>query len=392
MNNFRVSELIQLLSDQQVATRTCAMNLLCDSYCEDPSILPAVFQSWDKFGAEASLPEFAILSFVPCADNSIEESCDRSEKMVRGRKLTDPVTRCAGKLIEQLLRLPALSLQPHLDRLQKLVASSKIFFRIHLEHHVDRVQLLQLTADELAGKLDAALEKLCSNPSDDDAMRRAMQSLETLRRQFPEYLDMSALLRNAPPTDGPSWHSFAVGLQSLIHFPEPGLEELLGRHLGDSREAVYSLVVEALVRTGTLAAAQVLIGSFANTASRNQQWIARGMQRLRHANIASQIAQLETHDPHVASMLVLAELRQLDPNHLALPERLRAVPIPAAPWAPLFDLYEKVNSSHPKLLAAFQKARADFQKRLQPNEASSCDDEVAQRQRLRQSLLRELRN
>ena len=308
------SELIPLLSADDVELRTIALHWLAEGYALDSGVMDAVFTSWDRFGAGAAYPEFPMLSHFPVAAERIAECCQRALEMTKGKPLTDLETRCAGKLIEQVTKLPAAVLAPHLELLEQTVATPKIYFRVDLPAVRHRIELLDSAADRLAGQLDESIDLLSSNPEETVAVHHGIHALEALRRQHPNYMNLAGVLAATPPDDGPRAISFQLTMQSLMQFAEPGLELSLGRHLHDSRESVFVSAVDALVRAGSDAAALALIDAYLPAEEANRQWIARGLQRLRVKGLAERLAELRTatEDPRLWLMLLVAEIRQTD--------------------------------------------------------------------------------
>ena len=388
MTTFRCSELVELFKDDSVDVRTASLTALCDAYANDTGILPAILAAWDRFGADKAFADFAMLSYVPTEANLVPEACERAAKMVVGRPLTDPITRAAGKLIEQQMQLPAAALQPHMQLLYETVSKSKIFFRVDLAMQAQRIELLNLTADQIAGHLDAAIAACLANDKDDAARTKAILSLEALRRQHPTYIDLAVALAGPPKEGGPAWTSFCVTLQSLIQFSQPGLEEPIGYHLLDHREFVYSLAVEALVRCGTPAAAEQLLTRFDDANSRAQHWIARGLQRVRSEGIAARIAKLEASDPHLKTSLVVAQLKQLDAGNTSLAEQLATQSSLPAGSVPLLKLNERLlPKSNTEVHAALDRLLKNSNSAANPAEkAASAQKREAIRDALRQQL------
>ncbi len=314
MKSYRNDELIQLLSDDDASFRMMSLHFLCEAYAEEPELTRAVFDGWDRWGPATAFTEFPMLSYFPVAAEQVEESCQRAAKMVTHRALKDPVTRCAGKLMEQVVKLPARDLQSHGELLERTTVKSKIFFRVDLPAVRSRIDLLGRPADELAQLLDESVQKLSEDPSQARLVHQALHALEALRREHPETLDLGNVLRDSPPDDGPQAISFQLTIQSLGQLPQSGLEASLARHLHDPRESVHSAAVEALVRSGTPAAGDALAEQFAGAAEGNQRWIARGLQRIRAEGLAPKIAELRTSNTEhtLQLMLLIAELRQLD--------------------------------------------------------------------------------
>ncbi|MCA9133144.1 MAG: hypothetical protein KDA45_08315, partial [Planctomycetales bacterium] len=147
---------------------------------------------------------------------------------------------------------------------------------------------------------------------------QGLHALEALRRGHPDYLHLAGTLAHYAPQTGPGASSFQLTLHSLIHFPQPGLETPLAKHLLDEREAIHCNATEALVRMGTAQAAAALVSQFPVADTASQRWIARGLQRLRAAGLAEAIAELRavTADPTLWLMLLVAEVRQVEENSL----------------------------------------------------------------------------
>ncbi len=314
MKSYRNDDLIRLLADGQADLRMLVLHLLCEGYATDPTIFSAVLQGWDELGAESAFPEFPMLSYFPLPETAVAACCGRASSMVSGGKLTNPVTRCAGKLVEQMMTLPPGALEPHLSLIEATVRKSKIFFRVDLEGLRERIQFLDKSADELAGTLNEAIATLCSQPDARPAIQRGLRALEALRIRHPDYLDLAHVLRASPPSAGSNAASFQLVLQSLIQFEQAGLASHLGKHLGDGRESIYPNVVEALVRLGNPEAADAFVNNFPNCPDANQRWIARGLQRIRIEGLADQVAELRSSvaDPALWLMLLIAEVRQFD--------------------------------------------------------------------------------
>lgn len=390
MATFRCTELVDLFVDDSVDLRTAALTALCDGYASDPGILPAILIAWDRFGADKAFADFAMLSYVPTEAGLVAEACERAARMVLGRPLTDPITRAAGKLIEQQMQLPAAALQPHMQLLYETVSKSKIFFRVDLGMQAQRIELLNLSADQIAGHLDSAIAATLANDKDDQARSKAILSLEALRRQHPTYIDLAVALAGPPKEGGPAWTSFCVTLQSLIQFSQPGLEEPIGNHLLDHREFVYSLAVEALVRCGTPAAAEQLLTRFEAANSRAQHWIARGLQRVRCEGIAARIAKLDVADPHLKTSLVIAQLKQLDAANESLPQQLATQASLPAGSHPLLKLNQRLwPTSNSEVHAGLERLLKSASNAVDPAEKAAA---AQKREAIRDALRKQLRD
>lgn len=320
MREFQNADLIRLLANDEASVRTLALNFLSEGYAQEAAVLTSVFASWDRWGVGVAFPEFPILSHVPISAAAVLECCQRSAAIVPNRKVTDRQTRCAGKLMEQVVRLPAADLQSHRVQIKETVGLSKIFFRIDVTDLENRIAMLQLTSDQLAKRLDSAIAALAEQPDSGTAYQQALAALESLRFQHPAYIDMTAAIARTPPDSGVQAASFQVSIQSLIQFAQAGAEDALAKFLVDSRESVHCNAVEALVRIGSPLAAAHLVARFDQTDAGAQRWVARGLQRVRAAGLAAEVARLRstTEAPALWGMLLVAEVRQFDLASLEL--------------------------------------------------------------------------
>lgn len=314
MKSFPNEDLIGLLSDGQADLRMKVLHTLCEGYASQREVFDAVLAGWDRWGPAEAYHEFPMLSYLAIPPDAIDDCCSRAAAMVDGRKITELPSRCAGKLLEQVVRLDARTLIPKVEVLESVSAKSKIFFRVDLGGVRHRIGLLEKSADELAGVLDSSVDQLAADSNNVTAVHQALAALETLRREHPEYLDLHAAVASAPEGEGAAAISFQLTMQSLVQFEHPGLEPALAMHLLDSREAIHSTAVETLVHCGGAATAEAFLEKFDQAEPPNQKWIARGLQRIRVPGLAAPISVLRagTTDPALWLMLLIAELRQLD--------------------------------------------------------------------------------
>jgi hypothetical protein len=319
MRAFNNDDLIHLLADAESPYRMSALEFLSEGFAPNKEILPRVFAGWDHWGVAQAFPDFPILSHLPIAAQHVSECCQRATQMALGRKLTDPVARCAGKLLEQVVGIAAGDLGPHLEAIINTVSTSKIFFRVDTRGLQQRLDLQNLDADILAARLDAAIEILTRQPDNTAAFHDGLHALEVLRLRHPDYLDMSTAIAKSPANDdGPQAISFKLSLRSLIQIEQAGTEANLARHLGDHRESIYVGAVEALVRIGSPLAAAHMLSQFGSAQPPAQRWVARGLQRIRAAGLAEEISSLraKVSDPALWLMLLVAEIRQFEASSL----------------------------------------------------------------------------
>lgn len=129
--------------------RSAALELLTNSYVSHPGILPAIFAAWDRWGPEYAFPDFPLVSHLPIRSEMVPECLTRAESMSLGRKLTDRECRCAGKLIEAISVCDATVFESHLDAMEQLKQSSKVFFRVPIRSMRERVAALHRSTSSL---------------------------------------------------------------------------------------------------------------------------------------------------------------------------------------------------------------------------------------------------
>ncbi len=350
MRNFPNEDLIGLLADDTPSLRMLALHFLSEGYAEHASILPALFTGWDRWGAASAYPEFPLLSYVYIPADEVQEALQRARAMVPGRKLTDPNTRCAGKLVEQVCNLPAAELRDYQTDVDNLVAQSKIFFRIDASAIRRRLELMSWEADQLAQQLDSAIETLTLCSDDTAAFHAGLQALEALRRVHPDYLDMATAISNSPPDNGAQAISFQLSMHSLIQCSQADTEAALAKHLLDPRESIHANALEALVKLGTPLAAAYLISQFDTAAESGQRWIARGLQRVRGLRLAEEIANLreQAADPALWLMLLVAEARQFELASLPrIVDGLQRVQVYSGALIDALNVYVRLHNQSP---------------------------------------------
>jgi HEAT repeat protein len=142
-------ELIELLTHDRVQVRSAAIDALSSSSCEDNRMLLQVFAAWDRFGIEQAFPDFALLGHLPVSHHQAEASIHRAGEMSRDRKLIDPICRFAGKLIEAYSIASPKAYSGLVDSFEALRSQSKIFFRVDIDQMRRRLQVMQLSSDQL---------------------------------------------------------------------------------------------------------------------------------------------------------------------------------------------------------------------------------------------------
>ena len=144
------------------------------------------------------------------------------------------------------------------------------------------------------------------------AFRQGTAALEALRRQHPDYIDLNNVLEAPVAAEGPESASLSLTLQSLTDLPLAGTEYNLGKKTLSASEAVHTVAVDALVRSGTREAAEALLEALDKADGENRKWVARGLQRLQMRGLAAGVAACrdQTREPYIWLMLLIAEVRQ----------------------------------------------------------------------------------
>lgn len=308
--------LIELLGNESGIVHMRALTILCDGLIEDDRIYPFVRDGWARWGADVAFPDFPMLSHFPIPHDKVAECIDLAQSM-SGGKLTDKTTRCAGKLLEQVMRLPIEAIESHIDAIERVASSAKIFFRVRPENARKRIELKGLTLEELSGRLDSAIAQAVEEPDPTSALSDAFFALEALRSQYPDSIDMGGAIQQAPEA-GPAAISFSTAMDCLARRAEDGIEEKIAAHLHAPQESVFTRSVEALVKMATPAAAARLLLAIEGAPSNNRTWIVRGLQRIRAEGLAEQLRNLRAKatDQKLWLMLLVAELNQLDSTSL----------------------------------------------------------------------------
>lgn len=140
--------LVDWLTNDSVHIRTAALELLSNGYSTDRRGCEAVFAAWDKYTPQEAFPEFPMISHLEIPKEFISDALKRAEQMSAGRLLTDRECRCAGKLLEAISVSSPVLFREHLEQIESLKRSSKIFFRVDLDRLSFRVSLLESYSDD----------------------------------------------------------------------------------------------------------------------------------------------------------------------------------------------------------------------------------------------------
>jgi len=135
-------QLIQWLGHTDPRVRSASLDLLSNSYASDPSILASIIAAWDHFGCESAFYDFPLISHLAISSDQMPVVLARAQEMSHGRKITDRVCRCAGKLGEAISVERASGFAPHLKEIKTLKETSKIFFRVPIPNMEQRAAAL----------------------------------------------------------------------------------------------------------------------------------------------------------------------------------------------------------------------------------------------------------
>ncbi|GIW99510.1 MAG: hypothetical protein KatS3mg111_2843 [Pirellulaceae bacterium] len=376
----RRQPLIDLLRHGEAGIRMGALHLLSESYTDSPEIYARVVEGWKAWGIDSAFTELPMLSFFPIPVAEIEDCYWRAERMAVGQALTSPQSRAAGKLLEQLVTLPAVDLAEHVEAIAAAKQRSKIFFRVDMDTLRMRVEFLQYSADQLARILDDSIDMLTRHRESAEAFRRASSALESLRLRFPDYIDLPSVIRQG---SSPSPHhemSLLMTLQSLVRFPDPATLEAMVDLLSSEEEGIVSTVTEALVREGSPQSLEVFYRTYPSSKDPARQWIARGLQRMNSSDAADWIAELRMAEPepHLWLMLLIAEVRQFDAS--SAPRLARELDRLMSPSEMLIDSLCLFLSMHEPLedegVRELEKAFTDYLQRIDRRLAKRLGDHL----------------
>jgi len=191
-------QLIQWLGHTDLRVRSASLDLLSNSYASDPSILSAIIAAWDHFGCESAFDDFPLISHLAISPDQMPLVLARAQEMSHGRKITDRVCRCAGKLGEAISVERASGFAPYLKDIQTLKETSKVFFRVPILNMEQRAAALSREPSSLEldfedgspGDIAIALESLWERGL---ANRWIREGIESWEEPQPSALGLSAL-------------------------------------------------------------------------------------------------------------------------------------------------------------------------------------------------------
>lgn len=191
-------QLIQWLGHTDLRVRSASLDLLSNSYASDPSILSSIIAAWDHYGCESAFYDFPLISHLAISSDQMPVVLARAQEMSRGRKITDRVCRCAGKLGEAISVERASGFAPYLKEIQTLKETSKIFFRVPIPNMEQRAAALAREPSSLEldfedgapSDIAIALESLWERGL---ANRWIREGIESWEEPQPSALGLSAL-------------------------------------------------------------------------------------------------------------------------------------------------------------------------------------------------------
>ena len=232
-------QLIRWLKHPDHRIRSASLDLLSSSYCSSPQILENVLDVWKSVGIEEGFRDFPLISHLSIPATNIGPMIDYAQSMAAGRKLTDRVCRCAGKLLEAISVERASSFASHLIAIRELKKQSKIFFRVPIASMELRASALERSTASLnldfedgsPEDIAIALESLWERG---EAQQWIQQGLEAWR-------DSSVASATASP--------LAVAVLELIsRHSVRGYEDILVELVDRDEASIADLATIALVR------------------------------------------------------------------------------------------------------------------------------------------------
>lgn len=303
-------QLIDLLTHDSVRYRSAALELLGASYCNAPTMLGAILEAWDRFGIEEAFPEFAQVTHLPVHHQYGPEILERSFKMVEGRKLVDPICRCAGKMVEAMVLLPAEQISEFLPDIARLKSMSKIFFRIDLNDLKKRIALTELSDEELNDQL----ESVWSGNGDVQLQADAIYALEVLHsRGVAEEIIRSWLAPNEQ-WEQDAGQRLSIALQVASRHAFLGFEDMLAVHIQHVQATVAATACIALARCRSRDAVFAIVERFAQEKPTTQLRMADVLGRLRVPGASVRLQELRqaSKDPKICDALNLAQILHFD--------------------------------------------------------------------------------
>ncbi|MCY3007139.1 MAG: hypothetical protein NTV29_14335 [Planctomycetota bacterium] len=191
-------QLILWLGHADPRVRSASLDLLSNSYASDPSIVSSIIAAWDQYGTESAFNDFPLISHLAISSDQMPLVLGRAKQMSEGRKITDRVCRCAGKLGEAISVQRASGFAPYLPELQAIKETSKIFFRVPIQSMQQRAAALSREPSSLEldfqdgapGDIAIALESLWERGL---ANRWIREGIESWEESQPSILGRTAL-------------------------------------------------------------------------------------------------------------------------------------------------------------------------------------------------------
>jgi hypothetical protein len=303
-------QLLPLLEHQDSPVRSAALETLASSYCESDDLLERVFAAWDRHGPAEAFPEFPMLTYLPVSRRLAEESLQRASAMCRDRKIVDPQCRCAGKLIEAYSIASPYTYAGLLDEFERLQGESKIFFRVDLPLMRRRLQIHELTTNDLLANVEASFEL---EPLEIDPYKLRFAIDELNDREAADAL-WSRVAEAIAENDTHLSAIIDACLQVLSRRKVEGLEMQLASWLDHDESKIADVAVLALAHARNRDVLQNIAAQFFNYSISGQLRAAVVLQRMRLRGVGETIRNLraDVQEHTVIDALKIAELMQFD--------------------------------------------------------------------------------
>lgn len=303
-------QLIDLLNSPSQRVRSAALELLSSSYCNAPTMVGAILQGWDRYGVAEAYPEFMQISHLPAHHQYMEGVLERAAEMAEGRKLVDPVCRCAGKIIEAMVLLPPEQIAEFIPRIAELKKLSKIFFRIELDELQRRVALAEKNDDALVDLVERSWKQNAEGPVAVDAV----YALEVLHGRGSAEDIVRRSLSPVEAWEQDNTRRLSVVLQVASRHAFLGFEDLLVSHVNHVQAPLAATACIALARCRSRDAVYSIVEKFPAENPTTQLRMADVLGRLHVPGASVRIHELREacHDPTVCDALNLAEILHFD--------------------------------------------------------------------------------
>lgn len=303
--------LVDWLKEANADLRSASIELLSQSYIDQPPWLLRVLEAWDRFGVPAAFPEFPLQAFLPIATDAIDTLLERAADLCHGRRLVDFEARCAGKLVEALAIAPVRLSADQRTRLAEVHGLSKIFFRVDLPAVTRQQEAFDAATSDLQERV--ALHASSDQGTTEDRQQFAADLAALDERQMADVWIQRGLKAAASPDQGRGWLANTT-LELLTRSRPTAHGQAMIGLLDHPDSRVADTATLGLVRSDPSQWVDPLTAAFPKLGHAAQLRVAEILSRWRRPNIASRLRLLReaTGDEAVRQALLAAELLQFN--------------------------------------------------------------------------------